>query len=234
MHRLEDKMETKDKLLLHRASAQGDLEHVKELISAGWDIECTDEHGATPLFAASFKGQAEVAKFLISKGADVNRGNVARYTPLMTASREKHPGVVKVLLEAKADTEAAAESGMKALHWALMDTIPVGSRHFETETTLIEVLELLREHGADINAKGVNGETPLMDAAWWGLAEATKYLLSCGARCDEKDNEGQTAVDYAKKRIAQNLGADVNQRCQQVIDVLSGRTLEKKWWRFWQ
>jgi len=188
-------MDTKDKLLLHRASAHGDLEKVENLIATGWDIECRDDNGATPLFAACFKGQVEIAKFLIGKGADVNRGKDVRYTPLMTASREKHPEVVRLLLEAKADTELAAASGMKAIHWALMDTLPRNTAPFETETTLMEILTLLRKHGADINAKGENGETPLMDAAWWGLVEVTKYLVSCGARRDEKDKDGQTAMD---------------------------------------
>ena len=227
------RMDTKDKLLLHRASAHGDLEKVEELVAAGWDIECRDDNGATPLFAASFKGQVEIAKYLIGKGADVNRGNDVRYTPLMTASREKHPQVVKILLEARADTELAANSGMKAIHWALMDTIPVDTGPLETETTLIEILKQLKEHGADINAKGGQGETPLMDAAWWGLVQTTDYLLSCGARRDEKDNKGQTAIDYAKMRIAKNLGADVNQRCQHVIEILSGLKPEKERWRFW-
>ena len=223
-----------DNLQLHRACARGDLGMVQELIASGWPLGGTDEHGATPLFAACFKGRTEVVRFLISQGADVNQGNAVRYTPLMTACREKHPGVVKLLLEAGADTESTAESGMQAIHWALMDTVPIDTRWQETESTTTEILALLKEHGADMNVKSSNGGTPLMDAAWWGLGEVAKYLLSCGARPDEKDAEGRTATEYAKQRIAKNLGPDVNRRCQRVIDILSGNRSEKSRWRFWK
>lgn len=227
------KLEMNEQLLLHRAAALGDLKKVKELISEGWEIDCEDDNGATPLFVASFKGQAEVVRFLISQGADVNKGNRVGYTSLMTASREKKLEVVKALLEGRADPEQVSESGKRAVHWALLDTAPIDSKYFETETKLVAILKLLRESGADINAKGKNGETPLIDAAWWGLVEATKYLLLCGANRDERDNDGLNAIDFAKMKIAKNLGPDINKRCELVMEILSGSAAKKSWWKFW-
>lgn len=226
-------MNTGDKLLLHRAAARGDLKVVQELVATGWDIEREDEDGTTPLLEACFKGQTEVAGFLIGQGADVNHANKVHYTPLMTACTAKRLEVVRLLLKSKANPELAADFGKKAAHCALMGTIPFGSSPFETETHLIELLKALQAQGADLNTKGGKGETPLMDAAWWGLTKVTEYLLSCGAVPDARDDQGRTAADYARMRIAKNLGADENHRCERAIEILTRRD-RAKWWMFWR
>jgi ankyrin repeat protein len=60
-------------------------------------------------------------------------------------------------------------------------------------------VEKLLEGGADVNARGRNGLTPLMCAAIHGHLRAMEVLLRRGARKDLKDDHGKTALDYARE-----------------------------------
>lgn len=88
-----------------------------------------------------------------------------------------------------------------------------------------EIMKLLIEAGADVNAKTTNqGETALMRASSKGQIEAVKLLIDSGADVDAKDKYGDTAFRYAFEflplrqgllEIAKLLldnGADVNSK----------------------
>ena len=56
------------------------------------------------------------------------------------------------------------------------------------------------EAGADVNAKsGYDGGTPLIYAARNGNIEILNILIQAGADIGAKDDEGKTALDYAKE-----------------------------------
>lgn len=200
----------------------GDLLGLKHLLAKGLSLQARDERGSTLLLAAAFHGHLAIVEFLIQQGVNVNEGNQVNYTPLMTAGREKRVEVVEALLRAKADPEIIAQ-GMKAVHWALMNTIPKGPP-WETEARLIEILKTFKRFGANLNTKGERGNTPLMDAAWWGLPSVTEFLLKDGAKTNEKDNEGKMAEDYAKMRLAKNFSAEINASYQKVIQLLTTKS----------
>ena len=53
------------------------------------------------------------------------------------------------------------------------------------------------EYGADVNQDS-NGMTPLMVAARYNKVEIISLLISKGARVDDKDEKGFTAMKYAE------------------------------------
>ena len=53
------------------------------------------------------------------------------------------------------------------------------------------------EYGADVNESS-NGMTPLMIAARFNKVEIISLLISKGARVDDKDEKGFTALKYAE------------------------------------
>lgn len=61
----------------------------------------------------------------------------------------------------------------------------------------MESVKKFIEYGANVNEKS-NGMTPLMFAARYNKVEVIKFLLSKGARLDEKDESGFTALKYAE------------------------------------
>ena len=72
----------------------------------------------------------------------------------------------------------------------------------------IEIIELLLNSGADVNAKDNGGQTPLHGAARRGsdipevrrdTAEIAELLLNNGADVDAKNNEGKTPLHIAEQ-----------------------------------
>ena len=61
----------------------------------------------------------------------------------------------------------------------------------------IEQVRLLISQGADVNARGRNGDAAIHVAAWARQADAVELLIQKGAEVDAKDTNGYTALYYA-------------------------------------
>ena len=59
--------------------------------------------------------------------------------------------------------------------------------------------------GTDVNAKQVDGMTPLHQAAEWGYTEVAALLIAEGADVNAKDEDGETPLDMAKYRETADL-----------------------------
>src|SRR3989338_8441800 len=96
----------------------------------------------------------------------------------------------------------------EALNKALFDAAEAGDR------AKVEALIL---KGADVNAKGEFGQTPLHGAAIWGHKDVAEYLIYKGANVNARENNGKTplhkAALFVDKEVAElyiSKGADVN------------------------
>ena len=71
-----------------------------------------------------------------------------------------------------------------------------------------EVIRVLLEHGADVNAQDADGRTPLMFAALSGQATYLPILLDAGADPQIRTHSGKRAEDFAKtpeiRKLLQN------------------------------
>jgi len=96
--------------------------------------------------------------------------------------------VITTLLKAGAEVNAKdTKYGMTPLLWAA----------WYNEN--LEVLTTLLKAGADVNAQDVLGTTALMDAAAYNQnPKVITTLLKAGANAKEKDNDEETAFDYAQ------------------------------------
>jgi len=62
---------------------------------------------------------------------------------------------------------------------------------------IVKVRELLGA-GADVNVRGVDSRTPLMEAAYVGHTEIARLLLNAGANVGFKKDDGETALSFAQ------------------------------------
>jgi ankyrin repeat protein len=87
------------------------------------------------------------------------------------------------------------------------------------QTIRPEIVGLLLDAGADIDARDVAGMTALMEAAMWGQDDIVKPLLKRNADIRLKDNGGITALMWAVRggslkivRLLLDDGADIHEK----------------------
>lgn len=105
-----------------------------------------------------------------------------KMTPLMCACLMGNVANAEILIKYGADVNAFGDSRMTALHWG--GDIP-------------EIVELLVENGANVNAKTSGGRTPLMFIAADGNVDIARNLIEHGAMINDKDNYGSSAIIFA-------------------------------------
>ena len=93
---------------IHKAASGGNIEAVKQHLTAGTDVNAKNKIGSTPLNYAALKGHGEIVELLITAGADVNARDKDGKTPFDVASNDetadllrKHGGKTKKELEAE-------------------------------------------------------------------------------------------------------------------------------------
>ena len=153
------------------AAMRGEVDHVRELLRSGEDVNAAQGDGMTALHWAAESGNAELASMVIYAGANVSAvTRLGDYTPLHIASRSGRHTVVSVLLDAGADVNAITSTGS------------VTSLHFGAASGSVEVVEALIEAGANVNAAETRrGQTALMFAASSGRADVLRALVESGA-----------------------------------------------------
>ena len=136
---------------------KNNLKKVEAYIEQGGDVDAKDQQNRTLLHWACAQGKTQVVKLLVEKGADVNAKTARGLTPLKQAVYGKHHEIVDFLLNrTPVDVDARGQQNFTLLHWACA----------EGKT---QVVKLLVEKGADVNAKTERGYTPL------DLARKRKY-----------------------------------------------------------
>jgi len=98
--------------VLLEAAHDGDLDTVCHELDLGVNVNCTNEHGSTPLLLASLRGHFRVVDILIKRGGSVQKPGPAHWTPLHAACYYGHVGVVCLLLANKANPKARNADGM--------------------------------------------------------------------------------------------------------------------------
>lgn len=190
------------------AAEQGNTSKVTTLLKAGANINGTDERGRTAALAATHGNQPETLRVLIEAGADINLRDQRSDNPLLYAGAEGLPEIVKLVVEAGADPTLtnrfggtalipAADRGHDDIVQYLLDHSDIDIDHVNNLgwTALLEavilgdggsrhtrIVQLLAEHGADVNLADKDGVTPLSHAQRQGYAEITAILKEAGAR----------------------------------------------------
>ena len=146
-----------------------------------------DERGRTALTLAMRQESWRVVDtLLLAPGIDLNLANRQGETPLMLAAIKGNLELVKKLAERGADIN---REGWTPLHYAAS----AGLEHS------VAIASYLLEHSAYIDAASPNGSTPLMLAAQYSSEAMVKLLIQEGADVSLRNQQGLTAVDFARK-----------------------------------
>ena len=166
------------------------LDHGESLPSLGPDLG---------LNGAAFHGHWQLCEFLIESGADVNgaegeTGETPLHSALCTPDREARDLVVRVLLAHGADanraTRPSVETGSFMRDCRTKGETPLHrAAAFGTEATV----ELLLAAGARLEARDMNGETPLGWASWYGRPDPILRMLCYGKHSIRPDRRPMSA-----------------------------------------
>lgn len=162
----------------------GDVSGIKFLLSNGESVTSLGDN--LGLNGACFHGHWRLCQFLIEKGANVNdplpdTGETPLHAAICKANRPAYNHVIKVLLANGANpncaTKPAAETGAFMRDCRTRAETPLHrAAAFGTE----ETIQLLLEAGAIIDAKDMNGDSPLTWASWHLRPAAVLKMLCYG------------------------------------------------------
>lgn len=176
---------------LSRAARSGHLEMVDLLLARGAPIDARNLAGATALYVAAERGQVAVVQRLIDKGADLQLRGRSGTSPVAAAAFAGRNQVVKLLLAHGADGRAADDTGKPPVVYA-------------AASGDLDILRQLLAQDLDVNARYANDLTLLMWASGpdQSVAEpqalqVVSYLVDAGARIDDRDDRGRTALMIA-------------------------------------
>jgi ankyrin repeat protein len=172
---------------LCQVAAEGDLDSVRAHLAAGACVNARDEGEATPLHRAVASGHREVVEFLIAHGANVNAvGGILAGTPLCEAVATDYSLVAGDLLKKERPDLGYDDK----LYWELREKL--------AKQLMLDIVRILIEHGADVNARDESGGTVLFFALGDNTpVEVIKFLLTRGAHPGLKDDYGTTVLHEA-------------------------------------
>jgi ankyrin repeat protein len=155
---------------------------IAALINRGFDANIRNPAGEPALYLAIREPSLKVVATLLSwPKIDVEARNAQDESPLMMACIKGYLELAKELIARGADVNKPG--------WAPL--------HYAATKGHIELISLLLDNYAYIDASSPNGSTPLMMAAMYGTPSAVKLLLESGADPLIKNNLGLTAIDFA-------------------------------------
>lgn len=174
--------------------APGSAEVVGLLLSAGASPTALPNRGAELLYLADL--DAALTQRLLRAGVPVDGDARLASTPLLAACSHELWAVAAVLLDAGAQLRPGGPLRMSALHHADMP---------------VWLAEQLHRRGADVNARNLLAETPLMLACAAGNVPLARWLIDAGASTDAVCDEGLRAIDHATRhRDASSAGCGLH------------------------
>ena len=197
-----------EKLALHTAIYQGSKSSVEMLLAKGEFLDESDPLGAIPLHAAVLMDDRDVLMQLLSKDVGIDACNEMNRAPLHVALMTNRPEIAQILITHGANTTAVTSDGSTPLHLlAGLDSVFVNQSLSSTAVYHDEnrdrpknldptrdLLSMLFESRVDINAKDINGQTPLHVAILSGHFTVAEALVSNGADVQAQDKLGRTAL----------------------------------------
>lgn len=198
-----------DNTALHLAAFLGHAETAELLLKNGADVTAKNDDGATPIDMLAIPW--EMTKMLSEplgikleqKHVEMGKTKIAEILNVKSSNLPEG----KSTLPVEEVWDAASAGNLSVVKQALANGMDPNTRDPKSGGTLLattalmghtEIVALLLEHGADVNARSKDGGTALHAAAFLGRVETVKLLLDKGADTTLQHKMGGTAIDGAK------------------------------------
>ena len=194
-----------DQLIAMLGDTKADPEDMHKLVDAaiaGGELTylgiatARDRGGRNPLHLAATRGDATLCRKLLRRREDVFAMDSNRDTALHIAAMAGRQIVVKDLLDLGALVHEKNRDLMLPLNLAVVEEAQGNG----------EVVRMLIEHGADIDAKCWD-VTPIMAAAAGGHHWGIEVLLELGADVNIRNGYEMMALDYARDQVRTNTAS---------------------------
>lgn len=179
---------------LYEAVTRGHQGIVKLLLHYGADVTLQTVQGETAIHHAIVIGDAEMLKLIVTAVPQaLTQKNISTYEhPLITAVKLQKVPLVKIILDTKTDPNICNKDFMSPLAVASC-------------LENLEIMELLVNHGAEINLSFPPHGTPLHIVADEGKVDAARKLLRMNIDPNILDSEGTTPL----RRAVENKNVEV-------------------------
>ncbi|KAL2763113.1 B-cell lymphoma 3 protein, partial [Daubentonia madagascariensis] len=223
---------------LHIAVVQGNLPAVHQLVNlfqhGGRELDIYNNLRQTPLHLAVITTLPSVVRLLVMAGASPMALDRHGQTAAHLACEHRSPTCLRALLDSAApgtvDLEARNYDGLTALHLAVntecqetvllllergadIDAVDIKSGRspliHAVENNSLSMVQLLLQHGANVNAQMYSGSSALHSASGRGLLPLVRTLVRSGADSGLKNCHNDTPLMVARSR--------------RVIDILRGK-----------
>lgn len=200
-----------------------DIDRVRLLVDHGADINSATLQGNTPLLAACVgSGQSAIIRLLLDRGADPLAVNKRGETTLMRVALYGDTATASLLVARGVEVNRKSNNGESVLfmcartannamvNWLLRNGADANILDAYKTTALAyavvvcdkPTIEALIQKTKDINLVDVDGMTLLMWAAYneTDRPEIIQLFIDHGAAPSFKNDKGQTALSWAKKK----------------------------------
>lgn len=219
-----DVLDSNGRTPLHLAVERGHLPTVKAILAAGPDMDIRYKvgyRGYSVLDLAAREGNTDILRALLQHGVNVNR-RTDGYTSLHIAALNNNVGAIDVLIEAGADMEIEDDDDCTPF-------LDACSNHCH------QAALALFQHGANIEARDIRGETALQIAARQagreGVSAIVNLLLRCGSDETAVNRNGRTAAEIVGHHIEYAACPLKKEDVDRVRELLANAPADRAWRR---
>lgn len=176
----------------------GNVDQARKWLDAGLSPDFMGDHVGTGLMIASWEGNLPMMELFVSRGANIHKTNKVGEDALMMAVWRGNRAAVDWLLA------RGAKLNRPDMQWSAI--------HYAAFAGHNELVQLLIDKGANINALTPGGASPLMMAVYENHEATASRLLQLGANPNVRNDYGDSALDWAMRkdnmRMARIVGGE--------------------------